>query len=317
MRFDRLVWRILLPILVIGGFLWAWADRNAIYDWWQLRDYTPPTSIAALAKNGTMTASAKHIFYVNHPELINKKSAFQQACTQTEQTIILGCYHSTQRGIDIFNVTDKRLDGIEEVTAAHEMLHAAYDRLDKGTKASINRQLMDYYKYKLDDQRIKNTINSYKKTEPDDLVNEMHSIFATEIANLPSPLEKYYQRYFSDRAQVVRYSQQYEQAFTSREDQAKVLLTQLKSLEVQIRSLEAQLFTQKQGLDADRGNIQSQSQANAYNSRVRDYNAQVGQLNQLVNQYNNLRNQYNSLVLQEQELIKAIDTRSLKTEPAH
>ena len=38
------------------------------------------------------------------------------------KTAVLGCY--ANREISIFNVTDQRLDGIREVTAAHEMLHA-------------------------------------------------------------------------------------------------------------------------------------------------------------------------------------------------
>ena len=34
----------------------------------------------------------------------------------------------------IYNVNDERLNGLKEVTAAHEMLHAAYERLPESDK---------------------------------------------------------------------------------------------------------------------------------------------------------------------------------------
>ena len=35
---------------------------------------------------------------------------------ESEKTIILGCYHSDQEGIFVYNVTDPRLSGVEQVT---------------------------------------------------------------------------------------------------------------------------------------------------------------------------------------------------------
>ena len=131
---------------------------------------------------------------------------------------MLGCYHSGQSGIFVLDVTDSRLDGVEQVTAAHEMLHAAYDRLSRSERSKVDAMLEDYYKNDLKDQRIVETINAYKKSEPKDVVNEMHSIFATEIASLPAPLEKYYQRYFTDRGQIVANAERYKSEFTSRQE---------------------------------------------------------------------------------------------------
>ncbi len=310
MLFAKRAFRFLLPVLLFVGLFLAWVQREAIYDWWRLRGYTPPTVISQLASHDTMTGEGRHLFYINHPELITNKATFQQACTQTEQTIVLGCYMSMQRGINIFDVTDERLAGVEEVTAAHEMLHAAYDRLSSEERQQVDGWLQDYYKHSLKDKRVIATINSYKKTEPNDVVNEMHSVFGTEIGKLPAQLENYYKRYFTKRSSVVAYSQKYEEVFTSRQEQAEALYGRLQVLLKQINNLQASLSAQQASLNADRGNLNSQAEANAFNARVRSYNAGVETLNSLVDQYNELRDQYNVLVLQQQQLLKAIDTRS-------
>lgn len=317
MRLLKPVVKTLLPIFLIAAFIIAVVEKQALYDWWQLRGYTPPASISQLSSEDTMTLQAKHDFYVNHPQLVSDKTQFQQDCTQTEKTIVLGCYIGGQRGIYIFAVSESKLAGVEQVTAAHEMLHAAYDRLDNKTKTQVDGWLQDYYQHDLKDKRIIATIAAYKKSEPNDVVNEMHSVFGTEISNLPTPLENYYKRYFTNRQKVTVFSDNYEAAFTSLQNQANSLLSQLTSLKNQIQTLRAQLLSEQQSLDSDRNNISTQSQADDFNARVRAYNSQVEYLNSLVAQYNSLRDQYNSLVIQQQQLFNAINTQSVKTVPAN
>ncbi len=104
-------------------------NAQALSDWWQLRGYSPPATVTSLAAQDTMTSYATHVFYVNRPDIESNASQFRNECQETEKTIVLGCYHSNQEGIFVYNVQDSRLAGVEQVTAAHEMLHAAYDRL--------------------------------------------------------------------------------------------------------------------------------------------------------------------------------------------
>ncbi|HXE10230.1 MAG TPA: hypothetical protein VN554_02280, partial [Verrucomicrobiae bacterium] len=105
-------------------------ERQNIYDWVKLQGYQAPADIAALAQQDTMTAYGRKIFYVNHPQL-DDKSNFAGKCPNNggEQTIVLGCYRPGESGIFLLNVSDPRLNGVEQVTAAHEMLHGAYERL--------------------------------------------------------------------------------------------------------------------------------------------------------------------------------------------
>lgn len=304
----------LIAVPVVG--LW---QRQNIFDWARLRDYNPPAAIASLAEADSMNAKAKRIFYVNHPELIANTASFRGNCSISEQTIVLGCYHPDQQGIFVYDVSDERLGGIEEVTAAHEMLHAAYGRLSSKDKDYVDGLIQDFYDNGLSDERVKETINSYKKTEPNELVNEMHSIFGTEIASLPASLENYYKRYFNNRAAVVAFSQRYENEFTSRAARAKQYETQINELKQKIESQEANLKTQLEGIEAEQArldSLRSSGQIEAYNAGVASYNAGVqaynngiAQYKRDVDRYNSLIAQYNDIAGELRQLYGAIDTR--------
>jgi hypothetical protein len=304
--------------LLAAPFL-VWWKAQALTDWWQLRGYTPPASVASLTTQDTMTAYASHIFYVNHPDIESNPGQFQKDCGEAEKTIILGCYHSNQDGIFLYDVTDPRLAGVEQVTAAHEMLHAAYDRLSAKDRGYVDGLLQNYYKDQLTDQRIIDTINSYKQTEPNDVVNEMHSVFGTEVSSLPAPLENYYKRYFDNRQAVASLANNYENEFTSRESQVNAYKSQLDQLKTSIKSQEADLDSQLKQIDSDRSKLDSErssgqiaqynSDVGAYNQEVNSYNNSVATLRATIRQYNQVVDQYNAVAKELASLAQSIDSR--------
>ncbi|HET9721740.1 MAG TPA: hypothetical protein VFP32_01790 [Candidatus Saccharimonadales bacterium] len=316
--FKRVISVLLFLALLAVPFV-VWWKAQALTDWWQLRNYTPPAAVVSLASQDTMTSYARHVFYVNHPDIESDASQFRTDCNESEKAIVLGCYHSNQDGIFIYDVQDQRLAGVEQVTAAHEMLHAAYDRLSGSDKNRIDGMLQSYYNNGLNDQRIKDEINSYKQTEPNDLVNEMHSIFGTEVANLPSGLQTYYQKYFSNRQAIVDFADSYQDEFTSRENQMRALAGELAQTKSQIEAEEQSLKGQLAQLNADRANLDSQrssGNASAYNSQIAtfnrevdSYNSGVAQLKSDINEYNQLVDQYNSVAKELASLQQSIDTR--------
>ncbi len=269
-----------------------------------------------------MTDYARHMYYVNHPE-IKERSNFSTFCNVgTEQSVVLGCYKGGQRGIYLLNVTNQELAGIEQVTAAHEMLHAAYERLSSSERQRIDGLLEDYYKNKLTDQNIKDTMDQYKQTEPNDLVNEMHSIFGTEVGGLPSELEDYYKQYFTDRAKLVAYYSAYQEAFSSRQQQIKqadaqldMWKNQIDELESTVKAQQSQLQAQRSALNRDRAN----GNAEAYNDGVDDFNAlvtqynvKVSELQNLITQYNQLIQTRNSIAFEERQLVQSISSSGIE-----
>lgn len=318
MRSKYRIFTSSLMLLLTAVTVIAAIERQAIFDWLRLRDYQPSAEIMQLASDTTMNEPTKRLFYVYHPAL-EDRAAFGQNCpSKGEKTIILGCYVN-RRGIYLFDVQDSRLAGIEQVTAAHEMLHAAYDRLGSQERAHVNAMVENAYSQVKDD-RVHKTIESYRDAG-DDVSNELHSILGTEVRDLPQDLEAYYSRYFSNREKVVEFSESYENEFTRRENEAKSLLAQIESIEAAlpakraaIDALEQQLDSQYHELEQERHTIKDASAFNAkvsaYNNQVSTYRQLITDFNRLVEEHNALLAKYNAVALEENELIQAIDSRT-------
>src|SRR5688500_2058841 len=155
MRLFRRLWPYLLLVVLIAVNAVVWVQRDALADWWRLRDYAPVQDITALVEDTTMTDYAEHLFFVNHPSLENKQAFNEHCADHGEETAVLGCYHGDRRGIYLYAVDDARLEGVRQVTAAHEMLHQAYDRLSGADRKRISKLLQEYYNTGLIEEDVK------------------------------------------------------------------------------------------------------------------------------------------------------------------
>lgn len=318
---SKLSLLVLLLLLVISWV--SYLHRYSIYDWYRLIGYDPPSEIVALADQTSMSEYGRRLFYVNRP-VLNDKSSFQEKCTIDEATIVLGCYISGD-GIYLYKVTDERLKGVHQVTAAHEMLHAAYSRLSSAEKEKIDA-LTAKVASSITNERINNTINNYKTRDPSVVPNELHSILATEVSELPEDLEAYYSKYFTDRSAIVNYSKQYESVFEERRNQVESYDAQLSSLKQSIDSKQVELNSISTQIQADRTKLDAllasnnisayNAQVPVFNSLVRSYNSLVNEVRGLIDQYNAVVKLRNDVVLEENELLEAIDSRP-DTLPAH
>lgn len=302
--------------------LLGWWRQDALYDWTRLRSYDPPTEIAQLATDTTMTDYARHMYYVNRPE-IKDRAVFSKYCNAAaEQAAVLGCYKGGQRGIYLLQVTNAELAGIKQVTAAHEMLHAAYERLNGGERQRVDTLLQDYYENILTDETIKQTVDAYRLTEPNELVNEMHSIFGTQVATLPSELSEYYKQYFSDRSKVISYYSAYQQAFTGRQQrieqydaQLDKWKTQISQLEIEVKAQQSDLQSRRNTLNRQRANGDAQSYndgVDSFNAAVVAYNAKVAQLQSLIADYNKLVEARNAIAFEERQLADSLSSSGIE-----
>ncbi len=313
-NFSRIILGIVSGAVIFGSLL-AIANRQDILDALALRGYTPNQRVVSLADATTMNDNTRRVFYVNHPEL-NDKESFRQNCSAAEQSIVLGCFVE-RKGIFLLDVTDERLNGVIEVTAAHEVLHAQYDRLSSGERKRVDDMTNKFFAT-VTDERIKKTIEQYRAKDPSVVPNELHSILATEIRSLSPELEAYYGKYFKDRSKVVDFSEKYEQTFVDLTDQVENFDEQLKTMkqtietgQKQIDEQNAQIETQKANLDA----LLNSGRTEEYNAAVPAFNAQVSSYNRLVNstrgtidEYNQIVEKRNAIATAEQELIEAIDS---------
>ena len=315
--FTKLLGIIALVVVVIIS-VFAIQNRQQIYDSIILRGYTPSENVKQLADNTTMTDRTRRVFYVNRPE-IDDKDRFKGVCKTTEQSIVLGCYVEND-GIFLLDVKDQRLSGVMEVTSAHEVLHAEYDRLNKTQREEVDKMTANFFAT-IKDDRIKKTIENYRKKDPSVVPNELHSILGSEVRDLTPELEAHYAEYFTNRKAVVAYSEQYEQVFTdlkNEQDRYVARLDQIKAdFNTKLEQLNA-LETQRAQFKAELDSLRGQDKINEYNSRVDSYNALVVQRNALIpslkalsSESEDVVNKYNNSIVLYQGLIQAIDANSV------
>lgn len=253
-------------VLVAGGYA-TYANQDQLLDWYYLRGYEPPARIAELADKATMTEDGRRIFYRAKPQMLSDRPSLVKNCqVKGEKTIELGCYLSTNQ-IFLLNISQPDLKDEEIVTAAHEALHAAYDRMSNDDRRELNAQLRKAAS-RITNNSLKERLAQYHELQPGEQDNELHSILGTEYPDLSPELEEHYAEYFSNRSQIVAYSQVFAQRFDG--------------LHKQIVQLDAQIQTYKQ-------RMQSHLEA----GRIKDHNALVPQINALIHDYNQKVEQYN------------------------
>lgn len=309
---------VLISLGIILGSAYGVLRRQEILDYLALRNYTPSERIVELASDTSMKDGIRRVFYINHPAL-NNKNEFKNNCPATEQSIVLGCYVQL-KGIYLLDVNDKRLNGVMQVTAAHEVLHAAYDRLSNSERGQVDQMTKAYFST-LNNDRIKKTVEQYRAKDPSIVPNELHSILATEVKNLSPELEAYYGRYFNDRARIVQYSENYEQTFVDLDNQVERYDKELKSLKASIESNNAEIEGQNKEIDLQKNRLDGLLNSD----RTEEYNSAVPEFNDLVKGYNNLVEttkqliadhnaiveKRNAIVTTEQELVDEIDSSKL------
>jgi len=297
MKPTKILAAVFVLLLVVAGV--AWNQRLALYDWWRLADYNPPLAIQQLAQETTMTPYATHLFYVYHP-LIEGSADFNRDCSVTPQVTVLGCTVSFQ-GIYLYDVQDPQLNGLEQSTAAYEMLHVGYSRLSDSERTTIDALVLQAYKAALPgDPELGQEEASYLKTEGAGAVaNELHSMVGTEVTNLPPALATYYAQYFSNRSAVLAYRNEYEAVFERRQSTVSTDDNELNSWKLEINEDESTLDSEETRLSQESGQLQvllGEGQDQEYNDEVPGYNAAVADQNALANATKNLIASYNSLV---------------------
>lgn len=231
---------VVLAIVSLLFIVVLW-QRVLIGDTIRATLYQPSADITAIDAAVGFTSQGTRIFYASSPEL-NGTSTFNSECENTEKTsVVLGCYQSGR--IYVYQVDNTELDGIEEVTAAHEVLHAAYDRLSTSERERIDALLEAEAKKLLQDDAFKERMSVYSKLADADRINELHSVIGTEVTSISAELEAYYGRYFADRDAVLTLYDNYHSVFVDAQAEAIALG---KSLDEQALSINARVIAYNQ-----------------------------------------------------------------------
>lgn len=309
---------VTLALLLVAG--WVFTHRQYIVDQLAVWNFTPSASVSALSSDLELTSDGNFYLMASRP-IIQQADDFNRSCPQQEvNNPILGCY-SEQR-IYIYDVQNEKLNGIQQVTAAHEMLHAVWERMDAGEQKKVTALLDSVYQ-SLPDQDLKNRMDYYQRTEPGEFYNELHSIIGTEISSISPDLEAYYRNYFNDRQAIVAFHSNYSSVFQGLEDESNRLYQRLTELDTQITAERNQYDQSLTSLSSDISSFNARANSGSFSSNAAFYSersalvarsnqleVQRSTLNTLIEEYNQTYQQYKAIASQIQQLSTSIDSMS-------
>ena len=242
------IWGVIAAVVAVAVLLvlapWDPQRGQAMADQVTIWFSPSPAEISALADATGMSETGRRIFFASTPELDDAED-FNTHCPVDEQ-IVLGCYAA--REIYLFRVTDERLQGTNEVTAAHEMLHAAYERLPDSERSRIDALIDAFVDALADDHPLFTVMASYPEASHAD---ELHSRLGTEITELTPALESYFARYFDDRSLVLAQHARSTATLDAANARIAQLSAELDALGVDIESRRAAWEADSAELDAD------------------------------------------------------------------
>jgi uncharacterized protein YPO0396 len=300
-------------------------NRQFVIDTVRAAQFTPSAKITAIEGDLALSSEAKRLFAASQPR-IEPAEVFNTDCKQASETNnpILGCY--TRQTIYIYDVTNPKLDGIEQTTAAHELLHAVYERLPAKDRRVIDGALQQAYE-RLKTEDLVRRMEFYKKTEPGQELNELHSILGTEFDDLGDVLETHYKKYFTSRSKVVAFNKKYNSAFNEISAKMKQLLESINSSVTVINQrikthnqavkqleIDQKAFVQKNRSGGFTSTAEFNAEQNALNARAATLNAERTRISEAIDVSNRERDEYNTLVNEYNELSKSMNS-SLAPKP--
>lgn len=294
--------------------VFAMLFRTQTSDWISSLNYEPTIEMAALRDAISLTPKSQLIFGASHPQL-NDRDVFVEKCpVQKENANILGCY-SSSRTIHVYDISIDELDGIQESTLAHELLHAIYGRHTAATLSWLNPLLRQAYE--ANKSTLEDGMSFY---DEDEFLNELHSRLGTEVRSLPDELEEYYANYFVDQDAVTDFFHSYNSHLVALREESVAQLSEINALANTIDSQRLTYIEDSATLtakieDFNRRAESGQMTTSDYNSGRAALTAEIQRLDQLydsisvdISKHNQLVEAYNSNALHLQTLNDAMST---------
>lgn len=318
MRSHKLLLAAINLCIIVCVVVAAILNRQYIIDKYNAWEFKPSPEIAQIANDVGLNENGRFYYFASRPELDFAKE-FNGECRSREQgNAILGCYKNQR--IYIYNVNDERLNGLKEVTAAHEMLHAAYERLPESDKKVVNTLLEKEYR-KNSDAEFSKRMDYYKRNQPGEEYNELHSIIGTEFADISPQLEDYYKRYFNNRSQVVALHSKYSDKFKELKQGSASLRKELENLSISINNASLKYNRDISNLNSEINTFNSRAKNGDFSSQedflnerryliksTRKLEQDRANINRYIGQYESKRIEYNKLVDESNSMYKAMDS---------
>lgn len=241
------VGRVTLALVAVGvlalqggvawGATWVLDNEKYLKDHLIAKQFEPSNDITRYVEEAGLSPLGELYLLASLAKVVPAYE-FDRYCTRSEPGIgVLGCYNLRDQRIYLYDVTDPRLTSMEPVVAAHEMLHAAWDRLTPEDHERLAVLLEEGFAMLPADHELRGRIQNYEQSNPASRIPELYAILGTEIANLPTELEAHYRNYFDDRVKSVRLAQQFYAVFEILVEERDALVINLESRAAEIEGL--------------------------------------------------------------------------------
>lgn len=313
------IYGVLIALVLFEAF-----DFLGGYDYIKASAYQPTDEMKTIIEGLDLTDRGQRIYKATSPNL-DSRDVFNEKCdSHNKEVYVLGCYLTGDDVIHLYNVEESELSGIKEATAAHELLHAVYNRLPFWEKSSLNGKMKKVYDELSDDNDIKESMKLYGEN---DFYDELHSRLGTEIKELPQGLEDHYAAIFNNQDKIVDYYNQYSDTFKKLEDEVNSIAKRLGELQKSIDDEESRLQTTSTELNKRIEDYNSRVRAHNYTSEnviiaegeklqaeINTINAAYDSLNKSIDEYNNLIVEYNNSVVHTNKVFNSINSNSERIE---
>lgn len=292
-------------------------QSTPVQDWWKGMTYDETMEVKTLRESLELTEKGERIFLATQPTIEGAED-FNEHCDSHHQDVaLLGCY--TNDKMYIYRVEQENLRDSNKVTAAHELLHAAWVRMGKDEREEVALALNELAREKTG--WVNEELNLY---DDDEKMEELYTRVGTKLRDVPESLEEHYREYFKNRLKIVEYYENYQEPFNKLKERNAELKERIDKLNVEltagrdeyerrIRVLEAEVesfnacaasegcFRSDQEFMMKRGNIQAEyigleNLRNELNAKIDENNALVVEYNENQRQLGNLHDMLNSNV---------------------
>lgn len=220
------IWFLMAGFLVVIG----WASQQAIVrDFWKGMGYRPSAEMQEIRTDLELTGRGEQIFAASWP-MIESSVEFNEHCNSYDVDVsLLGCY--TNGKIYVYEIELEELETGNIVTTAHELLHAAWERMGKTERQEVSEWLEEIYEERR--EWFDKELEVYQEGER---LEEMYTRAGTKLRNLPEVAEKHYGKFFANREKIVAYYERYETPFLELKTEMEELMTVIEQSRAEIEA---------------------------------------------------------------------------------
>lgn len=211
---ESRIWWGLAVAVIVGAWL---LSEPAVQDFWRGLSYRAEGKTGEVIADLELTNKGERILKASQPSLEGREEFNQHCENQNTDMALLGCY--TEGKIYVYEVTAEELTTANQVTMAHELLHATWGRLGKKDKEKLTELLEQVYQTKK--EWFDEELLAYDEGSR---IEEIYTRTGTKLLDLPEELEKHYAEIFRNRGRIVEFYEQYEAPFQKLQAELEELL---------------------------------------------------------------------------------------------